>query len=177
MEDGMSARLDTATGQYLGDEEDHDAQASAFVARGCDHEHAQNWEAAIQSYNHALAADPRDPFIRYFANNNLGYSLIQVGRFDEAEEYCEAAIEINPAQYNAHKNLGLAREGQGRWLDAALSLAEAARLCPANTRAWLHLQQLLARKPWLLSQQPGLARDVAAVEAIYSANGGIPKLN
>jgi tetratricopeptide (TPR) repeat protein len=129
------------------------------------------------SYNHALATDPDDPLVRYFANNNLGYSLLQLGRFDEAEEYCEAAILINPEQYNAHKNLGLAREGQGRWMDAALSLAEAVRLCPQNTRAWLHLQQLLGLKPGLMAESPDLALIVATLEAGYRSAGCVPKLN
>jgi tetratricopeptide (TPR) repeat protein len=156
---------------------DLEAQARLWLAKGCELERVPDWEGAVEAYNHALAADPGDPLVRYFANNNLGYSLIQVGRFDEAEEYCEAAILICPEQYNAHKNLGLAREGQGRWLDAALSLVEAARLFPQNTRAWLHLQKLISLKPWLLEHAPDLARDVAAIEACYQAHGGIPKLN
>lgn len=151
--------------------------ARVSLAEGCQFEKCQDWEGAIASYRQALEADPKDPLVRYFANNNLGYSLIQLGRFDEAEEYCETAIDINPEQYNAHKNLGLAREGQGRWLDAALSLAEAARLCPANTRAWLHLQQLLKLRPELLAQAPEMVGDIAALEAIYRFSGLIPRLN
>ena len=157
----------------------HDPESSArrWLARGCEQEHVQDWEGAVASYGNALAEDPQDPMVRYFANNNLGYSLNQLGRFDEAEGYCEAAIAINPVQYNAHKNLGLAREGQGRWLDAAYSLAEAVRLCPQNTRAWLHLRQLLTFQPGLLAQAPDLAGEVTALEAVYRASGAVPQLN
>jgi tetratricopeptide (TPR) repeat protein len=157
----------------------HDPESSArgWLARGCEQEHVQDWEGAVASYGNALAEDPQDPVVCYFANNNLGYSLNQLGRFDEAEGYCEAAVAINPVQYNAHKNLGLAREGQGRWLDAAYSLAEAARLCPQNARAWLHLRQLLTFKPGLLAQAPDLAGDVAALETVYRASGAVPQLN
>lgn len=98
---------------------DLESYARAWLAKGCEQERAFDWDGAIASYNLALAADPVDPLIQYFANNNLGYSLLQLGRFDEAEEYFEAATRINPEQHNAHKNIGLAREGQGRWLDAA----------------------------------------------------------
>lgn len=156
---------------------DLESYARAWLAKGCEQERAFDWDGAIESYNHALSADPVDPLIRYFANNNLGYSLLQLGRFDEAEEYCEAAIRINPEQYNAHKNLGLAREGQGRWLDAALCLAEAAQLCPQNTRAWFHLQQLLNGRPGLLEQAPDLVEIVASLEAGYRSAGGVPQLN
>ena len=156
---------------------DMESIARAWLVKGCEQEHLLDWEGAIESYSRALAADPADHQTRYFANNNLGYSLLQLGRFDEAEEYCEAAILINPKQYNAHKNLGLAREGQGRWLDAALSLAEAVRLCPQDTRAWLHLQQLLAIKPGLMTQFPDLALTVTSLAVVYRSSGGIPQLN
>jgi tetratricopeptide (TPR) repeat protein len=156
---------------------DPDRRAKDMVAEGCEHEHALNWHAAIGCYKEAVLADAQDPRVRYFAHNNLGYSLIQLHRYDEAEEHCEAAIAVNPAQYNAHKNLGLAREGQGRWLDAALSLAEAARHCPEDPRAWLHLQKLLAERPELHDQSPELALAVAEVQAIYEKKGVLPRLN
>lgn len=140
--------------------EDHDI-ARNCVAQGYEHEKRGNWLAAIESYNTALAADPQDPLVRYFANNNLGYSLVQIGRFDEAEEYCEAAIAIEPAQYNAHKNLGLALQGQGRCLDAAFSFLEATHLSPGEPRAWRLLEQLLTAHPALLEQSAELREAVA----------------
>lgn len=159
--------------------EGHDLETRArlWLARGCELERVPDWEAAVEAYNQSLAADPRDPLVRYFANNNLGYSLIQLHRFDEAEEYCETAIGINPRQYNAHKNLGLAREGQGRWLDAAMSLAVAARLCPENTRAWLHLQKLIGERPSLVDQCADLGCLVAEISLQYQAMGLMPRLN
>lgn len=151
--------------------------ARTSLAEGCQCEKREDWEGAIVSYQRSLGADPKDPLVRYFANNNLGYSLLQLGRYDEAEVYCETAIAINPSQYNAHKNLGLALEGQGRWLDAALCLAEAARLCPQNTRAWLHLNHLLNARPGLLGQAPDLVRTVKALEDSYRSAGYVPRLN
>lgn len=145
--------------------------ARYWLAEGCRCERCEDWDGAIAAYRQALAADPQDPPVRYFTHNNLGYSLLQVGCFDEAEGFCEIAISINPEQYNAHKNLGLARAGQGRWLDAAFSLAEAARLCPENTRAWLHLQQILSSRPSLLEQSAELARLVCNLKASYMKAG------
>ena len=153
--------------------EDKDFQDSTeevaryWLVEGCDCEKCEDWEGAIAAYRRALAADPQYPPVRYFTYNNLGYSLIQVGRFDEAELYCETAIAINPGQYNAHKNRGLALAGQGRWLDAALSLAEAASLCPQNPRAWMHLGQLLSCKPALLDQSAELAALVGSLSLQY----------
>jgi tetratricopeptide (TPR) repeat protein len=156
---------------------DPDRRAKDMVAQGCGHEQALDWQAAIGCYREAVLADAQDPRVRYFAHNNLGYSLIQLHCFDEAAEHCEAAIDINPEQYNAHKNLGLAHEGRGRWLEAALSLVQAAWLCPQNTRAWLHLQKLLEHKPELPGQSPELALAVAEVQAIYEKKGVLPRLN
>jgi tetratricopeptide (TPR) repeat protein len=147
--------------------ENSEEVARVSLVDGCQCEQRQDWDGAIASYQRAVGADPQDSLVRYFAHNNLGYSLLQLGRFDEAEEYCEAAIAINPAQYNAHKNIGLAYEGQGRWLDAALSLAEAARLCPENTRAWIHLQHLLMKQQGLLRQSKDLADLVIHLKGLY----------
>jgi tetratricopeptide (TPR) repeat protein len=154
-----------------------DIRARRLVAEGCGHEGNQDWEAAIAAYQAAVDLEPQDPVVRYFACNNLGFSLIQLGRFDEAEEHCEAAIFTDPDRHNAHKNLGLARQGQGRWLDAALSLAEAARLQPQDTRAWLHLQKLFAARPDLVGQSPALGQAIAGVRAHYEADGWLPRLN
>jgi Flp pilus assembly protein TadD len=154
-----------------------DDAARAHLTLGCVHEHEADWEAATASYRKVLACDPQDPIVKYFGNNNLGYSLIQLGRFDEAEDSCLAAIDVDAHRYNAHKNLGLARAGQGRWLDAALSLAEAARLCPEEPRAWLHLQRLLAERPALLDQSTQLRGAFDELMACYQSSGSIPRYN
>ena len=149
--------------------------ARYWLVEGCRCEKCEDWDGAIAYYRKALAADPQDPPVRYFAHNNLGYSLLQVGCFDEAETYCAIAIAINPNWHNAHKNLGLALVGQGRWLDAALSLAEAARLYPDDPRAWLHLQQLLAHKHGLFDQSAELARVVSVLDGLYGIAGPASK--
>lgn len=154
-----------------------EGRARRLVAEGCTCEGNLDWEAAIAAYQEAVDLEPQDPTVRYYAHNNLGYSLLQLGRFDEAEEHCEAAIHVNRGLHNALKNLGLAYQGQGRWLDAALSLAEAARLRPQDTRAWQHLQKLLAARPALLRQSVALVAAVVGVQAHYEAEGIAPRLN
>jgi tetratricopeptide (TPR) repeat protein len=148
-----------------------DDRARAYVTLGCICEHELNWEAAISNYARAIEASPHDTSLRYFSNNNLGYSLIQLGRYDEAEEYCEAAIEVDDERHNAHKNLGLARQGQGRWVDAAFCFARASRLSPSDPRSWWHLEQLLTTRPHLLSQSPGLKKEVELLRDMIEGNG------
>ena len=115
----------------------------------------------------ALAAEPQDRKVRYFSNNNLGYSLVQLGRFDEAEEYCEAAIGIDKDRHNAHKNLGLVYQGQGRWLDAAFCFVCATWLAPGDQRALMHLRQLLKMRPQLTAQSGDLEKEIERLGHLF----------
>jgi tetratricopeptide (TPR) repeat protein len=148
-----------------------DEAARAHLTLGCVHEHELDWEAAIASYRQVLANDPQDLTVKYFGNNNFGYSLIQLGQFDEAEDYCLAAIEVDVHRHNAHKNLGLVYQGQGRWLDAALSFLTAYELNPRDPRAWHHLQQLLVAKQELLRQSDALRAGVKAMKEVIAGGG------
>lgn len=145
--------------------------ARAHLTLGCIHEHDADWPAAIESYRQVLANDPQDPTVQYYGNNNLGYSLIQLGRFDEAEGYCLAAIEVDEHRHNAHKNLGLVRQGQGRWLDAALSFLTAYELNSHDPRAWHHLEQLLSAHPDLLPGSSSLRAGVGAMKKSRAGGG------
>jgi tetratricopeptide (TPR) repeat protein len=148
-----------------------DDAARAHLTLGCVHEHDADWEDAIASYRQVLVNDLQDPVVQYFGNNNLGYSLIQLGRFDQAEDYCLAAIDVDVHRHNAHKNLGLVYQGQGRWLDAALSFLTAYQLTPQDPRAWHHLEQILAARPALLTQSEALRSGVDAIKQAMATGG------
>ena len=135
---------------------DPDELAWAHMVLGAEHEEELAWEAAVESYGRGVALNPRNPHTQYFCNNNLGFSLIQLGRFEEAEPYCRAAIEIEPERHNAHKNLGLARQGLGEFLDAAKCFAAASQIAPGDPRAWWFLEQLISSHPEILSESGGL---------------------
>ena len=92
-------------GQLL-EQQDRYAEAEAMYARGL-----------------ALPTAPAE--VAYFLHNNRGYCLNILRRHVEAEAQCRAAIAIDPTRHNAHKNLGLALAGQGRYGEAARCLLEA----------------------------------------------------
>jgi hypothetical protein len=69
---------------------------------------------------------------------------------------CRAAVAIDPRRRNAHKNLGVALQGLGRYAEAARSYLRAADICPADTRALRLLQALIAPCP---GASAGLAGD------------------
>lgn len=140
-----------------------EAKAFALIKLGSFDEKQEDWINAVEAYTQAVAAGSSDPFVQYFAHNNLGFSLIQLGQFDKAEEYCVAAINIDEKRYNAHKNLGLVRQGQERWREAAFCFAEAYRLCPQNKRAWHLLSALMTAHPEILKQSEELRTRIAAL--------------
>lgn len=136
--------------------DDPERQASYWLALGQTMEQVDNFNAAIEYYKHAFSMEPTQSDTWYFINNNPGYSLLQVGRFEAAEPYSRAAIEIDPAKYNAHKNLGLSLQGQAKYADAAISYLQSIRANSADPRALNHLEALLAEQPAVLSEVPEL---------------------
>jgi tetratricopeptide (TPR) repeat protein len=150
-DDSEIASIRESAERLLQNPETPDDIARANLMLGCACEKESNFDMAVECYSKAITAEPRGPRIRYFANNNLGYSLVKLGRFDEAEGFCKAAIRINPGQYNAHKNLGLVFQGQEHWLDAAICFAQASHLCPDDPRARHLLEGLISARPDLIS--------------------------
>ena len=92
--------------------------------------------------------------LNYFLRNNLGYSLNQLGQFSEGESWCRKAIEIDWNRPNAHKNLGLALQGQTRYPEAAESFRNATLVDPFDRRALNHLRELLEIHPDLEITHP-----------------------
>lgn len=149
--------------------DDRDVHAAELLGMGCECEKAGRWEDAIAHYRDVLDLQPGHPAIRYFGHNNLGYCLIQLGRYAEAQLYCEAAILIDGRRHNAHKNLGLACHGLRRFAESAESFLEAARLMPGDARAMQHLRALLKAHPDVLAENPALG---VALEEIAAGGGG-----
>lgn len=150
--------------RQLTEAETPDGRAVALLRLGGLAERCNDWQDAVDCYGAALYQGSTLIDVAYYGNNNRAYSLIQLGRFDEAEPHCLAAIEILPERHNAHKNLGLARQGQGRWAEAAHSFVKAATLCPADGRARHLLNALLAAHPDILRTDPTLDYHLVALD-------------
>jgi len=170
---GSNGQHDLAKGyieRLMGLSGSSEAQASYWLALGQLAEKDGHFEAAVDYYSQAKALDPKAVETEYFTNNNLGYSLIQLGRHSEAEPCCRMAIETDPKRHNAHKNLGLALQGQGRYADAARPLINAIRANPLDRRALQHLEEMVAEKPEILDAVTYLREDLnAAREADLAA--------
>lgn len=166
-----------AIGRLLSDPAKEADVAKAHLLLGLEAEDRLDWGNAVEHYLRVVELVPADSMVRYFGHNNLAYSLLQLRRFNEAEMHAVAAIEIDAERHNAFKNLGLACEGLGRPADAADCFIGASLRNMTDKRAWLHLQQLLANNPDLLSQRADLAEHIEGIRDNYESHGGVPALN
>jgi tetratricopeptide (TPR) repeat protein len=69
---------------------------------------------AIRVYLRAVAIEPED----FDTNLNISACYFQLGKPDQAEQYCLSAIKINPSSPQAHSNLGVIYDSQNRYFDA-----------------------------------------------------------
>jgi len=79
-----------------------------------DRDHAR----AIEHYEQALAANPNSAEIL----NNLAYSNFLAEQFDQAREFLQRALLIDPKYESAIANLGLLYARQGHYRDAVATL-------------------------------------------------------
>ena len=132
----------------------------------------RDYQAAAETYSRALDLPQEPNEILYLLNNNLGYCLNQMERHAEAEKYCCAAIDIAPDHHNAHKNLGVALQGQGKYADAARCFIHATQICPRDSRALQHLNDLIAAHKEILDEIPDLLTQLAEChQAVHFGQG------
>lgn len=129
--------------QLLSRVDDLNAKANYILSMGQTSERMNDFELAIRFYRQALSLEPTDSFVWYYINNNLGYSLNQLGRFSEGEAYCRRAISIDSQRPNGYKNLGIALQGQGRFHDAAEAYVAATQVDASDARSLELLKKLL----------------------------------
>jgi len=83
------------------------------------------WRDGITLWNHVIEKEPLKIPLAY---NNGGFALMEKGHIDDAIEYFQIAIRLDPADEKAFNNLGLAYESKGLYdkaidqFHAALSL-------------------------------------------------------
>jgi tetratricopeptide (TPR) repeat protein len=126
---------------------DLEEKARLAVAVGGLAETVGRFEVAVSFYRAAIALQPSETKTRYFAQNNLGYSLNQQSLYEKGEIHCRNAIEIDPQRPNGYKNLGLSLWGLLRFREAALCFVEATRANALDPRSTKHLKDLLEERP------------------------------
>jgi protein O-mannosyl-transferase len=82
--------------------------------------------AAAANYKRALKLDPDLGDV----HNNLGWTLVKMGNYEEAYFHYTEAIRLSPGNPSAYNNLGLWLVGRGRLGEAVLKYKEALGLNP-----------------------------------------------
>lgn len=123
-------------------------------------EHKKDFDMAFDSYFKSLDIGSGNPYFQYWQHNNLAFCYLIKKDFAAAERHCQIAIDIDDANWkprydswdrnwNAWKNMGVAMEHTGRYLEAASFYTTGIKLSRGNERAVLHLRRLLERHPGL----------------------------
>jgi tetratricopeptide (TPR) repeat protein len=117
-------------------------------------------DEAIVQYQKALEIKP--DFAE--AHNNLAYSLLQIGRVNEAITHFQRALEIQQS-YEAYYNLGCAFRQKGMAAEAMASYQKAIELQPQFIPAQKNLAWMLATWP-----EPSVRNGGRAVALAEQAN-------
>jgi tetratricopeptide (TPR) repeat protein len=157
--------------------DDPEKKATCYRIMGQCMEDLRDYEKAVTFYSQAFSLEPTNTDTWYFINNNLGYSLNQLGKYEDGAKYCRAAIKIDPTRCNAFKNLGLSFSGKGDYAEAATNFITATKVNLSDTRALQHLEELIEQHPELSVQIPNLLSQLEecrmAVELARQANDSI----
>lgn len=94
-------------------------------------EQAGDWPRAEQEWRRILATAANDPRVW----TNLGATLSQQGKTDEAIAAWQRAIELDPQQPNPHFNIGLVLVRNSLFAEAIPPLQRALHLAPNNDAA------------------------------------------
>jgi hypothetical protein len=85
------------------------------------------WKDGITLWRYVIEKEPLKVPLAY---NNGGFALMDKGRIDEAIEYFQIAIRLDPTYEKAFNNLGLAYKSKGLYDKAAEEFMTALRLKP-----------------------------------------------
>jgi tetratricopeptide (TPR) repeat protein len=151
------ARLDAAKellNRFLDTTSNPEFRVQCHLALGQIATDDQQMEQAIAHFGAGLELQPGSKKIEYVLRNNLGYCLNMVGRYDDGEQQCRAALDLNWTRPSAFRNLGISFHGQGKIAAAAWALLEAIKTDSADDRARMLLKKLATDHPSLLQQCP-----------------------
>jgi len=107
----------------------------------------KRYDAALQHYADAIRINPKYLYYFNYANAlaDAASARHDTNEFAEAVRAYGQALKLNPGSSDAHNNLGMTWEEQGREDDAVVEFREALRLQPDFELAHFNLANALAR--------------------------------
>jgi protein O-mannosyl-transferase len=126
----------------------------------------KRYDEALAHYRAAVRVHPE--YLYYF---NLANALADAASarrdskgFDEAVRAYQQALRLNPASSEAHHNLGLTWQTQGRVGEAVAEFEQAARLDSNRVDTWTHLGILCATTPNRMAEAEKAFRELARLQ-------------
>jgi tetratricopeptide (TPR) repeat protein len=126
----------------------------------------KRYDEALPHYRAAVRVHPE--YLYYF---NLANALADAASarhdsngFGEAVRAFQQALQLNPASSEAHQNLGLTWQNQGRVSEAVAEFAEAARLDSNRVDTWTHLGFLCATTPNRMAEAEQAFRELTRLQ-------------
>ncbi len=142
-------RTDEAISNYMAAVEEEPNYAEAHNNLGGIFLDQKRYDEALQHYRAAVRVHPE--YLYYF---NLANALADAASarhdtnsFDEAARTYQQALQLNPSSSDAHQNLGLTWQTQGRVSEAVAEFEQATRLNSNRVDTWTHLGFLCAATP------------------------------
>jgi len=96
---------------------------------------ATYWRSSESLFSHALSVTTGN----YLAHSNLASTLLDQGRFKEAEGHSLSALAVRPDYVDARVNLGIALGGQGLYPESIGELRRAAEQAPERGDIYYNL--------------------------------------
>lgn len=147
-------------------------KAECYLKMGQTLEQAKDYEAAAETYARAFDLPREESSTWYFLNNNRAYCLIRTDRWAEAEQFCRAAIRIEPKRHSAHTSLGMALQYLGRIGEAAKSFIRATKLHPEDAGALMLLDELYRQHREIVDEFPNFPAQLLACHELVQRKRG-----
>ncbi len=119
-----------------GSAEEEWTSKSIDFRRGYDAVEKEDYQAAVELFGKAVAADPKDAD----ALNYLGYSHRRLGDFPTAMKYYEQALALRPKHLGAHEYLGEAYLELNNLAKAKEHLAQLDDICWLGCKEYRELK-------------------------------------
>jgi tetratricopeptide (TPR) repeat protein len=133
----------------------HPEHSSLFYLQGLIEEARGNWDAAVESYDNAIAAD-RQNILAYFRK---GYTLDLRGMDEEAVRTYEIARRLRPLHVNVLFNLGVLYEDTGKNRKAAQIYRTILEDMPNHARAKLFLKDAQSSRHMVYDEEEEKEQD------------------
>ncbi|MGD1097510.1 MAG: tetratricopeptide repeat protein [Bryobacteraceae bacterium] len=145
------------------------AQSTDFVTNGLKSLDAKQYDAAVESFTKAVAADPKD----YSAHFHLALAYSLVGKNAEAIPQYKATLELKPGLYEAEINLGICLLRVKDPAAALTPLREAAAQKPKEFQPAFYVARALLDTKQLPEAEAGYVTALSLNQSSAAAEEGL----